>query len=93
MSGSSTELKLKYMKNRLGDNESKKIRIKVWWQMWKLKSCTRCGGDVLIDKDHYGWYMQCLQCGYLWDLEELAGAKEPLQHKQRTISNNFTRRG
>ncbi len=29
---------------------------------WKLKSCTRCGGDVYLDKDYDGWYEQCLQC-------------------------------
>ena len=33
--------------------------------MWKLKSCPRCGGDLLIDKDLIdGWYEQCLQCSF-----------------------------
>jgi hypothetical protein len=35
-----------------------------------LNSCPRCQGDmVLNNKDLYGWYEQCLQCGYLRDLE------------------------
>lgn len=37
--------------------------------MLRLKSCPRCRGDVRTDKDHYGWYEECLQCGYLRDLE------------------------
>jgi ribosomal protein S27AE len=33
--------------------------------MWKLKSCSRCGGDVFVDSDEHGdWYEQCLQCSY-----------------------------
>jgi predicted nucleic acid-binding Zn-ribbon protein len=33
--------------------------------MWILKGCQRCGGDVFIDKDEYGWwYKGCLQCGW-----------------------------
>ena len=37
----------------------------VWW---KLKSCPRCDGDMFIDRDLYGWYEQCIQCGYARDL-------------------------
>ena len=37
--------------------------------MLRFKDCPRCEGDVLLDKDQYGWYEQCLQCGYLRDLE------------------------
>jgi len=40
--------------------------------MWKFKSCPRCGGDVFIDKDQYGWYEQCLQCAYQHGLKLLA---------------------
>ena len=36
--------------------------------MFKLKSCPKCNGDVLIDRDHYGWYEECLQCGFTLDL-------------------------
>ena len=38
---------------------------------WKLKSCTRCGGDLFIDKDIDGWFEQCLQCSYRKELKEL----------------------
>jgi DNA-directed RNA polymerase subunit M/transcription elongation factor TFIIS len=38
---------------------------------WKLKNCTKCGGDLFIDKDLDGWFEQCLQCGYRKELKEL----------------------
>jgi hypothetical protein len=37
--------------------------------MLKLKSCPKCKtGAVGIDRDHYGWYEYCIQCGYVRDL-------------------------
>ncbi len=35
----------------------------------RFKSCPRCKGDVVVDKDQNGWYEQCLQCGHLCELE------------------------
>lgn len=35
---------------------------------WKLKGCPRCDGDIFIDRDLYGWFEQCIQCGYTRDL-------------------------
>ena len=32
--------------------------------MWRLKGCQKCGGDVFIERDEYGWYQECLQCGW-----------------------------
>lgn len=34
-----------------------------------LKECPRCRGDLRIGKDFYGEYKQCVQCGYMEDLE------------------------
>ena len=31
--------------------------------LW-LKSCSRCGGDLLPERDLYGPYVSCVQCGY-----------------------------
>ena len=51
--------------------------------MWKFKSCPRCGGDIFLDKDKYGWYMECLKCGYQRDLESPTEATEqPLTEKE-----------
>jgi hypothetical protein len=37
-----------------------------WW------SCPKCKGKMFIDNDYYGWYLQCLICGFSQDFEELA---------------------
>ena len=39
-------------------------------KMMRLKSCPKCKGDVMIDRDHYGWYEQCIQCGHISDLPD-----------------------
>ena len=43
--------------------------------MIRMKSCPKCRGTVRIDRDQYGWYEQCIQCGFVRDLEtvELSG--------------------
>jgi hypothetical protein len=39
----------------------------------KIRGCTRCNkGEVFIDRDQYGWYECCLQCGYTRDLADIA---------------------
>ena len=53
--------------------------------MWNLKGCPRCGGDIYLDRDRYGWYEQCLQCGYLSELQSLAEFKEGLADKEKEL--------
>lgn len=37
--------------------------------MYWLKECPRCKvGDIVLDKDMYGWYRSCVQCGFHEDL-------------------------
>ena len=39
--------------------------------MFWLKGCPRCHGDLFRERDQYGWYVFCLQCGhYLSEVEE-----------------------
>ena len=33
--------------------------------MLYLKACPRCRGDVKYERDVYGPYLECLQCGFL----------------------------
>ena len=40
------------------------------------KRCPRCEGNVYLDKDHYGWYEECLQCGYTRDLQAIVDARK-----------------
>ena len=37
----------------------------------KQARCPKCGGKVFLDKDFYGWYAHCLQCGHLRDLDQI----------------------
>ena len=37
--------------------------------MLHLKGCPRCQGDMNSSKDMYGEYKECLQCGYMVDVE------------------------
>ncbi len=39
--------------------------------MWRFKSCPKCKGDMLVGRDHDGWYEWCLQCGYQHDLIDI----------------------
>jgi hypothetical protein len=43
--------------------------VRKGFKMLRLKSCPRCKGDLLIDRDHISWYEQCFQCGYQHDLD------------------------
>jgi len=33
-----------------------------------LKQCPKCGGDLSDDRDKYGKFIRCLQCGYMKDI-------------------------
>ncbi len=37
--------------------------------MLYLKSCPKCHGDMYLEKDSYGVFRQCLQCGLVRDLD------------------------
>ncbi len=34
-----------------------------------FKACPRCKGDMTLTGDHYGWFKECLMCGYEADVE------------------------
>ena len=37
--------------------------------MIKFKSCPKCSGDLYLNRDCYGSYLNCFQCGYIKDLD------------------------
>lgn len=57
--------------------------------MLRLKSCPKCKGDVILsNKDKHGWYEQCLQCGYLHDLETIVQVeKQPVEVQGRAMAS------
>ena len=38
--------------------------------MYWLKACPRCYGDLHEERDFYGVYLACIQCGYVLASEE-----------------------
>ena len=37
-------------------------------EMLYLKACPRCKGDMHPNRDMYGSYRECLQCGHMTDV-------------------------
>ena len=41
--------------------------------MLMFKACPRCQGDMYINRDIYGEYKECLQCGLMLEVESKSG--------------------
>ncbi len=52
-----------------------------------LKSCNRCGGDMNSNRDIYGEYRICMQCGNMIDIP-----KESHLFSLQTSSDNSDRK-
>ena len=50
------------------------------------RSCPRCHGDLFLDWDEYGQYLQCLQCGYLHDLVSQVAVERHAQEKEMELA-------
>lgn len=66
--------------------------VEVELGMRRFKVCHRCEGNVLLEKDQYGWYEQCLQCGYLRDLQKLVAANRQPRSERKTEELAWTAR-
>jgi hypothetical protein len=40
----------------------------------RTKACGRCGGDISLECDIYGVFVQCIQCGATWNDKDLVTA-------------------
>ena len=38
-------------------------------KVFYFKGCPRCKGDVYVEKDSFGTYRKCIQCGRMQELE------------------------
>ncbi|MAF86138.1 MAG: hypothetical protein CL875_06690 [Dehalococcoidales bacterium] len=61
--------------------------------MLNLKICPRCKGGVVLDRDHWGWYEQCIQCGYLHDLPNIAEVELSLAQEAKRKVSGLRKRG
>ena len=46
--------------------------------MFYFKACTKCRGDLILEKDAYGEFLKCMQCGTLIDVDEVQGHQSVL---------------
>jgi predicted nucleic-acid-binding Zn-ribbon protein len=46
--------------------------------------CPKCGGSMYMDSDIYGWFEQCLQCGYTCDLAKITVMRVKLGNANAT---------
>ncbi len=44
--------------------------------LWKIHSCPKCLGDIYVSSDIYGYYLECLQCGYILDDNQFVTEEE-----------------
>jgi len=42
----------------------------------RSKACKRCGGDLSLECDVYGVYIQCIQCGATWNKQDLTSVAQ-----------------
>ena len=49
----------------------------------KLKSCPRCNGDLFLDWDQHGRYVECLQCGYVRNLRSHPDVEQQLAEEEK----------
>ncbi|HJN87866.1 MAG: hypothetical protein QF714_08730 [Dehalococcoidia bacterium] len=40
--------------------------------MFWFRQCPRCSGDIYVDRDQYGPYITCIQCGFSRDVPNVS---------------------
>jgi hypothetical protein len=53
-------------------------------QIVRLDRCPKCKGYVMLQKDSYGLYEECLQCGYVHDLLTVAEAEQRRAEEEKS---------
>jgi hypothetical protein len=51
----------------------------------RTRACKRCGGDLSLECDIYGVYIQCLQCGASYNKSDLPPEALRPQNARRAI--------
>ena len=54
--------------------------------MLYLKACTKCRGDLILEKDSFGDFLKCMQCGTYIDVDNVQSHRSALNG---SASNNF----
>ena len=51
----------------------------------RTKACKRCGGDLSLERDKYGTYVECIQCGAIWNELDLMRPNAKVAGEQRVM--------
>jgi len=64
-------------------------------QIPRLHSCPKCKGFLMREKDRYGLYEQCMQCGYIHDLQTVGWVdkKQAEEEKEEEDAQPITAEG
>ncbi len=55
--------------------------------MLQLKACPKCKtGDMVLEKDVYGWFRQCIQCSFIEDLPTDAAVSMIMVLRKKAIA-------
>ena len=49
--------------------------------MFYFRSCPKCQGDMYLERDAYGSYRKCLQCGRMIELESPKAARPKVKSR------------
>jgi hypothetical protein len=50
--------------------------------------CSRCGGNIFLDSDQYGWFEHCLRCGHTRDLPSVEVKSNAAANPVRSLSRD-----
>jgi DNA-directed RNA polymerase subunit M/transcription elongation factor TFIIS len=56
----------------------------------KLERCPKCRGHLIIEEDNYGLYQQCLQCGYLHDLQTFPTIASEEEERESIVTSHIS---
>ena len=60
--------------------------------MFRLKGCLRCGGDIIFNRDQFGWYEDCIQCGHQSNVDIQNELIEELFENRKRADTRYTGR-
>ena len=46
--------------------------------MFYLKACAKCRGDLILEKDAFGDFLKCMQCGTFIDVDNVQSHRSVL---------------
>ncbi|MBA7656871.1 hypothetical protein ES703_64798 [subsurface metagenome] len=60
----------------------------------RTKACKRCGGDLSLESDKYGTYLECIQCGAVYNLPDPVKSNAEVKsghHQPRPVATSNNR--